>query len=602
MHRSYLRSALAVALWSASQAHAADLSTIVVTASRQAQHAPDVLGDVNILTREYLDKAGQSTLSEVLARQPGLQMSANGGPGAQTGIFIRGAEARHTLVLVDGLRINSATTGQSALENIPLADIERVEILRGPASSLYGADALGGVIQIFTRRGEGAPRFDAFAAKGSFNTQQAEAGLRGSLNALSYSLRIGTYDTDGISSASNAAKLPLSYNRDRDGFSQRHFSGSLNYRLEGRDEIGLSLLKADGVNQYDAGSGNFNDRIDKTTASYQLFLRNHLGKDWTSLMRLGRSLDEGNAINATNTSRFRTVQKHFHWQNDVMLPLGIALLAYEHNEQKVSSTTIYLVNERNIDSYLLGWSANLGSHRLQLNSRHDRNSQFGRQTTGQIGYGYQLSTAWRIKTAVGTAFNAPTFNQLYWPHDRFGGGNPRLQPEMARNAEVGLDWEQEGQKLGLTLFRNRVQNLISGWPPANVNRAKLDGATLAYAVSFISWQLNASLDLLEARDEATHKRLPRRAEQQLQLSLGRDVGLWHLGAEWSDVGRRYDDTVNRRPMAGYSVLNAYARYRLGPELSLELRANNITDRKYETAYGYGTPGVNLFVGLRYAMR
>lgn len=602
MHRSFLRGVFATAVLSVFHAQAANLSSVIVTATRQQQHVTDTLGDVSVLTRQEIDQAGQSTLADLLARQPGIQMSANGGPGASAAIFIRGAEARHTLVLVDGLRINSATTGQSSIENISLADVDRVEILRGPASALYGADALGGVIQIFTRHGQGEPRADAFIGLGRYQTHQVDVGLRGGSGDLSYSLRAGTHDTEGFSATASAGRQPYAYNPDRDGFSQRHLSANLAYRLDGRDEIGLSLLHADGVNQYDNGPGAFNDRIDKANSSSQLYLRQRLGVDWNSQLRLGSSVDDNRTIGAAGSSRFRTGQQQFHWQNDVILPVGIALLAYERNEQQVTSSTDYQVSRRAIDSYLLGWSATLGAHGFQANGRHDRNSQFGHRTTGQLGYGYQLGREWKARAALGTAFNAPTFNQLYWPRDRFGGGNPLLLPERARNAEVGLDWETGDQKLDLTLFRNRVQNLISGWPPANVNRARLEGATLAYFGLLGDWHLTASLDLLEARDEATRKRLPRRADQQLQFRLGRNWGLWHLGGEVSDVGRRYDDTANRKPLEGYSVVNVFAHYRLSPELNLECRANNIGNRKYETAYGYASPGANLFLGLRYVMR
>ncbi len=584
----------------------ADSAVIVVTATRQPMRVSETLADVTVIDRETIEQSGQSTLTELLARQPGLQMSTNGGPGATTAIFMRGAEARHTLVLIDGMRIRSATTGQPALEDIPLADIDRVEILRGPASALYGSEAIGGVIQIFTRRNEGPTRPNVYLGYGSYNTRQAEAGIGGSQDALSFGLHAGRYDSDGFNATN--AKVGSSYNPDKDGFRQNHFTGNISYRPNEGDELGATFLYADGTNQYDKGTGSFDDRLDKTLTSYQAYLLQRLLPDWTSQLRIGGSRDDSLTIGASGNSRFRTNQRLYQWQNDIRLPLGRALFALERSEDRVSSTTHYALDHRSVDSALLGWSARLDGHDIQANLRRDDNSQFGAKTTWQAAYGYRLTDTWRAHVAAATAFNAPTFNQLYAPDTGYGPGNPSLRPESARNVETGIAYTRDGQNVSLTLFRNRVQDMLvwifSGPArgPINVGRAKLEGATLAYAGTWAGWHFSASLDALNARDEATGKRLIRRANNQLRASATRDLVEWTLGAELADVGQRYDDTANTtaKLMAGYSVVNLFARYRINPAWSVETRANNIGNVKYETAWGYATPGANLFVGLRYA--
>jgi len=573
-------------------------ATIVVTATRQPMRVAEALADVTVIDRDTIEESGQSTLAELLARQPGAQLSANGGAGAASAVYLRGAEARHTLVLVDGMRIRSATTGQAAIENIPLSEIDHIEILRGPASALYGSEAIGGVIQIFTRRNHGAVRPSLYAGYGSYNTREANAGIGGSQNGLSFGLRAGTYDTDGINATN---KKSSSYNPDKDPFRQKHFAGNLAYRFGGGDEIGADFLDSEGTNHYDDGPGTVDSHSDTKLASYEVHLRNHLTPGWTSQLRIGGSVDDLHDHGSYGPGRYRTEQRQYQWQNDLRLPLGRALFALERSEDHVSGSTDYTVSHRSVNSVLAGWSAHLGKHEVQANLRRDDNSQFGAKTTWQAAYGYRFSDAWRAHVGAGTAFNAPTFNQLYWPDTGYGGGTPDLRPETARNVEAGVAYARGDHSISLTVFRNRVEDLISGWPPVNINRAKLEGATLAYTGVWAGWCVTASFDALDARDEATGRRLARRANYQTQASAAREFGAWTVGGELTDVGPRVDNVVTQT-MAGYTVANLFVRYRIDPAWTVDARANNIADVKYETAYGYAMPGANLFVGVRYAPR
>jgi vitamin B12 transporter len=604
-----IASAVSIAACAADDGLHGDPAAIVVTATRQPMRVKESLADVTVIDRATIEESGQSTLAELLARQPGVQLSANGGPGAAAAVYLRGAEAAHTLVLVDGMRIRSATTGQAAIENIPLAEIDHIEILRGPASALYGSEAIGGVVQVFTRRDEDALRPSAYLGYGSFNTREADAGFGGAQGALSFGLRAGSYDTDGFN-ATNSRAPAYVFNKDKDPFHQKHVAGSLGYRLGGDDEIGASFLDSLGTIHYDDGAGPIDSRADTTLSSYQVHWLNHIRPDWTSQLRIGGSTDDSHNIDNYGDARFRTEQRQYQWQNDVRLPLGRALLALERSEDRVSGNTVYAVDRRTVDSALAGWSARLGSHDVQANVRHDDNSQFGGKSTWQAAYGYRLNDVWRAHVGAGTAFNAPTFNQLYYPDTGYGGGNPNLKPEVAHNVEAGIAYAQGDHSVSLTLFRNRIQDMIV-WVFAgpvnghmNVNRARIDGATLAYAGTWAGWCVTASIDTLDARDEATGNRLPRRADHQLQAAAVREFGAWNLGAEITDTGQRYDDPGNTPSMrmAGYALLNLFARYRLAPAWSVEARANNVTDVKYETAYGYSTARANLFLGVRYAPR
>jgi vitamin B12 transporter len=586
--------------------HAADseLGQIVVTATRQAARSNELLSDVSVISREEIEQAGQTTLEQLLARQPGVEYTANGGPGTNGSLFIRGASTRQTIVLIDGLRVGSASSGDVALSRIPLAQIERVEILRGPASSLYGADAMGGVIQIFTRRAEGATRVNASTGYGSYNTSDSTAGVSGSSDTLSYSLQAAHYQTEGFSAIRNPANS--SYNPDRDGYRNSSLSGSLSFRPAAGHELGLNVLHSNGSSRYDSMPIAADFSNEQTLSTYSVYARNRLAEAWTSTLRLGRSTDDAtNRTDGIASSVFHTDQDQLSWQNDLKLPVGKALLAAEVLKQKLSSTTEFQVSERTIRSLLGGWSGNLGDHRLQANLRRDENSQFGGKTTGLAAYGYQLSPDWRTHLSYGTAFRAPSFNELYFP-DIFGAtfaGNPNLRPEFSRNKEIGLDWEVTGERAGhhfsAVYFNNKVSDLIVGYPLLNVARATLEGTSLSYAGHLGNWNGGVSIDLQRPRDESTGKRLVRRADEQLKAHLGVAIGAWNLGGEWQLTGERFENAANTQRLGGYGLVNFLADYRLERNWTLFGRANNVFNKQYELARDFATAGASVFVGIRY---
>lgn len=602
------RTALAVALSSIFQpaiASPTDEAVVVVTATRIATRSDELLSDVGVLGREEIDQAGTATLEQLLSRQPGIEFSANGGAGAVTNVFIRGTEGGHALVLIDGLRIGSATLGALSWSRIPLSQIERVEILRGPASALYGSDAIGGVIQIFTKHGAEGLHANAEAGIGSYGTYSANAGLAGGKGGWRYSVNGARFKTDGFSNIRNPANK--GFNPDRDGFRNDSLSANLSYSPAKGHEVGLMLFHSDGTNKYDSGlsasaaAKNYENSL--TVQSYAAYLKNKVTDRWSSTLRIGRTSDDStNYTNGATSSITRTDQDQISWQNDVRLPVGTLLLGWEDLKQKIGGTTAYTLKERNIRSLLAGWTANLDSHRLQANLRRDDNSQFGARNTGTLAYGYQFSPTWRASASYGTAFRAPTFNDLYYPLNFGYVGNPNLLPESSRNRELALHHEIGLHHASATWYRNDVKNLIS-WSgltsPVNIGQARIEGITLAYTGLLANYDVGASLDILDAKDATTGKRLARRANEKLNLSLGRTRGAWEWRTELQAIGARYDDNANTKRMGGFALVNLYAAYALTPEWSLFGRANNVFDKRYELAADYGTPGANLFVGLRY---
>ena len=575
-----------------------DEAAVVVTATRIPTRINEVIADVTIIDRDAIEQAGPTTLPELLARQPGLHVVDNGGRGKAASVFIRGAASTHALLLVDGVPLGSATTGAPSLHNLPLAQIERIEILRGPASSLYGSDAIGGVIQIFTKRGEGPARVNAYAGIGSHGTRETQAGVSGSSGPLSYNFSAVHYTTDGFNVAAdpqrfNTVNFSLP-NPDDDGYRNTMLTARLVYEIAKGHEIGATVLEGKSRNWFDRGGPTVNAYNNDKTRAYGVFLRNRINDVWTSELRWGASEDWSESF-APGRSLFATTQTQWVWQNDVRLPVGKMLVAIENAEQEVDSTTNYAVKRRTVDSAVLGYQGNVGAHSWQAALRRDDNSQFGAHMTGSLGYGYRFAEAWQVRAAAGTAFKAPSFNQLYFP----GFGNANLKPEKAKNREVGLHWAEGGQRASVTSFDNRITDLIAGFPVTNVGKARIKGTTLAYGFARGAWLFDAGLDLMKPINADNGFRLQRRPAEMLKLAVTYAPGDWKVGGETTTVGRRFDTTTEGRPMHGYGVVNLFAGKSLDKDWSLEGRINNLFDRVYENAWAYAVPGREIFVGLRY---
>lgn len=611
MVRRFTIAACAASCFSSGFSLAADqLAVVVVTATRQATRANELIADVTVIDRETIEQAGPTTLPELLSRQPGLHVVDNGGAGKATSIFMRGTSSTHTLLLVDGMPLGSVTAGSPSLHNLPLSQIERIEILRGPASSLYGSDAIGGVIQIFTRRGEGPLRLDAYAGIGSDNTREVQAGISGSQGPWSYSFAASRFTTDGFNVAADPQRYRTSQfvlpNSDADGYGNTSHAGRVTYKLAEGHEIGASVLEATSRSAYDSGGPTVDAYNNDKTRVHGLHLRNRITDRWTSTLRWGLSEDRSENFAPARTL-FATTQTQWTWQNDLRLPVGSLLLAFENVDQAVDSTTSFTVRTRTVRSLIAGYQGSLGAHNWQASLRRDNNSQFGGHSTGSLAYAYRFAAEWQARIASGTSFKAPSFNQLYFPafapFPAFG--NPGLQPEEARNLEAGLNWERGGRNATLTWFDNHISNLITTSPAGtavNLGKARITGTSLTYGVMQGHWRADAGLDLMRPVDEANGRRLQRRPAEMAKLSLTYAPAAWKAGGEISAVGRRYDATTQTRAMGGYAVVNLFAAREIARDWTLEGRINNLFDRVYENAWAFAVPGRQLFLGVRYAPR
>jgi len=589
------------------------LDQIVVTASRSAQLENNVLGDVSVISRQTLQQAGQDSLADILGRQHGIEFSSNGGPQTTTSVFMRGASATQTLVLLDGVPINGATSGLSALNAIPPASIDHVEIVRGSASSLYGADAIGGVINIITRPDTGQP-FSAYAnaGVGTYATSKYSAGMSGKADGWTYSLG-SSYAQSGGYNATND-KEPFGYNPDTDSYYSRNINGSLAYEWRRGQKIALQMYSSriNGGIDYDRYNP-YNERSIQTLDLYSLSSENQITSRWKSTLRYTYTLDKNRTIAAASDTTFRTRQNQYSWQNELQLaPHQKLVLAYEHLDQSVAGDiptyagsspgpiVDYDQTRRHNDAFTGVYTGQFGRHHLQASLRNDHDSQFGNAATWGLSYGYDLVPGLRAYAAANTGFKTPTFNDLYYP----GYSNPDLKPEKSRNVELGLRYTGETTRLGAVVYQNKVRDLINydtvTYLPNNIGHATLRGATLTAEQRLGNTTLRASADFQDPRDDDTGDQLDRRARQIYRASVEQRLGTWKLGGEYTYVGERYDQS-HTVTLGGYSLVNLTAAYDFNRHFGVQVRWNNVLDKTYAQAYGYNTPGSNVFVNLSWRM-
>jgi vitamin B12 transporter len=581
---------------------------VVVTATRIPQKLSESNQHVTVITAQEIASGGYSSLADILQARGGVEITNSGGRGQPSAVFIRGAEARHTLVLIDGLRIGSATAGGTAFEHLPLNQIDRIEIVPGAMSSLYGSDAIGGVIQIFTRK-EGSGNSAKIGA-GSYGTREASAAFGRRMNDTEFSLGVGIVESRGFDATKPNTPFGQ-HNSDSDGYRNRNFSARLAHALGGGDEVGLTAFHSEGAAHFDAGTAT-DDVNRQTLSAFSIYGRKHVASNWTSTLRLGSTRDHSSTVGAF-PGFFQTGQRQAVWQNDVNIALGTLTGGIEYLGQQVKSDTVFKQTERTVKSVFGGYRGTFGAHHLQFNARHDETSQFGAHDTGLLGYSYRLTQALKIRAAGGTAFRAPTFNDLYFPDQApFFFSNPNLRPERSRSREIGVDYEAGRQRLALTVFEQKIADLITiVTDPAtfvsttqNLDRVRIQGVEIAYQGVIDGWQTRADITLQDPKDEATGAQLRRRAREHGTFAAKKTFGPWALGAEVVAAGNRFDSTTeapNSR-MHGYALINLTAGYALTRDWSVNARWNNIFDREYELVQFFNTPGSNFFVWASFQSR
>jgi vitamin B12 transporter len=583
------------------------LPPMAVTASRQTQSIADVLADITVIGADEIARAGAQSLTEFLQRQPGVEIVQNGGPGSVSGVFLRGANRSQTLVLVDGVRVASASAGTTSLEAIPLDQIDRIEILRGPASSLYGADAIGGVIQVFTRRGSAGLSGTLSGGGGTYGTWGVNGGVAGTSGPVRYAVQLASRQSTGFNTITNPAN-PL-YNADTDGYANQSVSASVGVTFATDQELSAQYLRSRLNNQFD-GSPDFDDRTITVDEVWQVMSVNRLASFWVSRLSVADGIDDSQSQTGYGNFPFKTAQLQYTWQNDFTLPAGALSAGVERREERVTTDAGFATDSRTTNSVFGIYQWRGDAHALQVHLRYDDSDQFGGKATGAIAYGYRATPALRLTAGYSTGFNAPSFNDLYYP----GFNNPNLVPETSRNVEAGVYWSGGLDTTSIEMraigYYNRVSNLIVfgcdadfNCAPNNVDRATLKGVTLGADLRTEGGAtLAASLDLQSPTSDVTGDLLPRRARQHGAVTLGYPAGPVRLGLEFVASSLRYDDPANLVKMGGYGIVNLTAEWTLMPAVSLFARADNVFDKNYELSAGFATGGATVYAGIRMAFR
>ena len=586
--------------------HAPSMHETVVTATRTEQPLSDLVADVSVVDRETIENSGATGVVDVLARLPGVQIVRNGGVGNSANVFLRGAEGRFTAVYIDGVRVDSQSTGGAVWEQIPLSQIDRIEVLRGPAAAVYGSDAIGGVVQLFTRKGEGAFAPTVGVGVGTHNTRKIEAGVSGSAGvdgALDYALGLTRARSDGYDIRSSAG-----HNTDKDGYSATSGSARLGFKVNAQHRIDATVLGQTMNSGYDSSAAPVDDRNKNRLRTAGLTW----AAQWSDAYTMRVSVTDTLSRYETDPSPYRTETqlRGYLWQNEYRVGAQRFTAALERREDALVnpaldsfSTTIDRARSQN--ALALGYGYHAGAHTLQLNVRHDDDSEFGGKNTGSVAYGYGFAPHWRATASAGTAFRVPTLYQRFSEY-----GDASLKPESSRNVELGLRYAQGASSFSAVAYRNRVTNLIAfaggGHCGAafgcyvNTARAEYRGVTLAGSHKLGRVQVHGSVDFQKPRDLDTGMLLARRAKRYATLGADTQLAGWTMGAEVQTSGQRFDDAKNTRVLGGYGLVNLYASTRVARDFTLLARVDNLADKAYEVARTYVPPGRTLYVGLKWA--
>ncbi|MBI3347083.1 MAG: TonB-dependent receptor [Burkholderiales bacterium] len=613
------------ALALAASAHAQNrLDTVVTTATRSPQKLSEVLVDLTVITRADIERQAAASVADLLRNNGCVEMVRNGGAASTTSLYLRGAETRHTLVLVDGVRMDSQSTGGASWQGIPIAQIERVEVLKGPASAIYGSDAVGGVVQIFTRKGSKQTSADLGVAVGNLGTRKLDGGLFGSAGVFDYAVTLAGERSDGFNATIDYPGS-FSYVPDRDGWRKQQASLRLGAQLAEGQRIEGVVIRNHANGQYDASKSK--PLVDDHTKQDTDAARLAWTAQWSPELQTQTSYGESRDRYETSPSPYLTITKvrNLALNGSYQLAKGQQVnFLGERIEDELENSGLLTagVGKRHRNAAGLGWLFSAGPLSLQAHARYDRDSQFGNASTGTLLAGYELSDGLRVVGSVGNSFRAPTIYQqgtVYGP-DLSKPGAQALRPERGHNMEVGLKYGRGDSEASITAYRNRVNDLISfegalttcnsGFGCyGNVPNALLQGLSLAASTQFSIVHLSATLDLQAPRDVTPPtasrpgnygKLLARRARHLGTINADTTLGDWTLGAGVQASDQRFDNATNTRKLGAYSLVNFNAQYRINRDLRVQLNLDNAFDKNYSTAYGYASTPRTVLLSLRWS--
>jgi len=613
-HTLSLALALALPGVAAAQNAPTELDDVTVTATRTPISIENSVVPVQVIDRAQIDRSQANSLQELLRGRAGLDFANQGGTGKITSLFLRGSNSNQVLVLVDGVRVASATNGMAALQDLPVDQIERVEIVRGPRSSLYGSEAIGGVIQIFTRTaGQGLQQNLAITA-GSNNLRQVSAGFSNRGERGWISAQGGYQKTDGINACRGTAAGwgagCFADEPDRDGYRNTSINVRGGYALTDTLSLEGHVLNADSFNEYD-GSIFGGNEADNRQQVYGAKLAWTASDAFRLTAQVGRNRDEADNYFADATAGTRSFASSFDTRRDTASVQGDFSFAEgqqitagaDWQNDKVTSSTAFDIDQRDNLGVFAEYQGQFGAHTLQASVRNDDNEQFGNHTTGSLGYGFAFGNGLRLTASAGTGFKAPTFNDLYYP----GFSNPNLKPEESKSLNLGIAQYADNWNWTFNAYETRVDQLIgydSNFDLVNVAEARIRGAELTGFVSLAGFDINAQASFTDPRDHTSgaasyDNLLARRARTSGRIDVDKSFGPLRLGVTAAGSGHRFDNAANTVRLAGYGTMDVRVEYAINDAWSLQAKAANVFDRDYETVAWYNQPGREYQLTLRY---
>lgn len=580
------------------------LPTMVVTATRAEQDSSELAAGTTVYTRKDIARLQINALPDLLKNSIGIDMTQQGGYGKISSIFMRGTNSNHVLVLIDGIKVGSATTGTSPFELIPIDQIERVEIIRGPQSSLYGSEAIGGVIHIFTRKGTHGeqPKFTVETGGGSYDTAKVAAGVNGSWNTSWYAFSASHLTSQGFNARQPTTGF-FAYNEpDHDGYENTSGNARIGHRFANNAEIEAFFLRAQGTTEYD---GSFQNKTHFIEQVFGLSGSMAISDNWRATVRLGQSRDDGDyfAPNNTLASRFNTTRWNATWLNQFTITDKHQLIIgsdYRVDEIDTDSNNPYSKNSR----YDFGGFGELHSrlfdnHYITASLRGDGNEAFGNYVTGNISWRYHAPLGLSPFASFGNAFKAPSFNELYYPY----GGDVNLKPEESQSVEAGLTGDYSWAKWEVRAYHTEIENLILWLPPSfsanNIGKVKIDGIETEIGTQFYGWNTKLNLSLLNPHDDTNHSRLARRADKLLSFDLSKSFEQLDIGTTVLAQGERFDNPQNTIKVAGFVTVDLRAAYHLNKNWLFSAKLSNLLDQNYQTASTYNNAGRNFFISVQY---
>ncbi|MBE0434796.1 MAG: TonB-dependent receptor [Methylomicrobium sp.] len=579
------------------------LPEMLITATRASTPKKQLSTASTVYTREDIERLQVKTVPELFRGTTGVDMTQSGGYGKTSSLFVRGTNSNHVLVLIDGIRFGSVTLGTSPFESLPIDQIERVEIIRGPQSSLWGAEALGGVIQIITRKGaqKDKPSITIDAGGGSFNTAKASGTISGSYRNTWYTLGASHFNSRGFDARQPVVEFGTLVDQpDKDGFYNTGLNARLGHRFGNNAEIEATYMRSEGRNDFD---GTFQNKTEFVNQVVGLSGSIDVLDNWRSTLRLGQSRDDSDnfAPDGAFSSRFDSTRWNASWINAITVSENHRVtLGSDYRLDEVDSTEPFDERSR----YDVGVFGELHStlfdiHHFNAAIRWDENEAFGDFVTGSIGWRSNWDYGISTFANFGNGFKAPTFNQLFFPNF----GNANLSAEESQSVEVGISGNHERLQWEIRAYHTNLDNLIvfdiNTFNLANIGKAQIDGLEAEIGTQIFGWNAKLGMNLLRPVDRETNNRLPRRTDRMLSFDLSRSFGPVDVGAFLLAEGFRYDDAANTTKVSGYATIDLRSAYHINKNWTVSAQLNNLLDKQYQLVNTFNTADRNFFVSIRY---